>query len=99
AMIVTFSPRSMSYRLRKLDASANAPWTRTTVGSAISSHLAAFGRTVHTHRVTRGSRTPGDLVRATSSLRRSLGVRSRFADQPMVSQPANDLRKRRSDGQ
>jgi hypothetical protein len=33
AIIVTPSPRSSLYRARMLDASANAPWTRTMVGS------------------------------------------------------------------
>src|SRR5262249_34002838 len=39
---VTSSPRSSSYRPRKLDASANAPWTSTTVGELLGDMRTPF---------------------------------------------------------
>src|SRR5262245_5292732 len=74
ATTVTSSPSSSSYRPRKPDASANAPWTRTMVESATSNHLTPIGYTINAHLVTPWP-APGDLVHANNSLRRCLGRR------------------------
>src|SRR5262249_25594607 len=52
ATTVTSSPSSWSWRPRKPDASANAPWTRTMVGPATSNHLTPIEYTVNAHLVT-----------------------------------------------